>query len=74
MSMLRWVMTPSNGATTLLIELLLVQHLQLRLLRHHIGLRDRDRGLLRLQGLDVDRALLLRSASPASPAARRDPT
>ena len=45
MSMLRWVMTPSNGATTLLIELLLVQNLELSLLGHDVGLRDRRRRL-----------------------------
>jgi len=51
-------MTPSNGATNALIELLLVQHLQLGLLCHHIGLCYRDTSLLRLQGLNVGGALL----------------
>ena len=64
-SMLRWVMTPSNGATTLLIGLLLVQHLQLRLLGHDIGLRDarpRPRCACRVWTSIV--ALLLRCTQP----------
>ena len=41
-----------------LIGLLLVEHLELGLLRRHVGLRNADRGLPRLEGLDVDGALL----------------
>ena len=47
-----------------LIGLLLLQHLQLRLLGHDVGLGDaRPRPRCALQRLDVDRALLLRSPS-----------
>ena len=56
-----------------LIELLLVQHLQLRLFRHDIGLRDRDRGLLCLQGLNVGGALLRGQPALLHQADRRDP-
>ena len=39
---------------------LLTEHLELILLRRHIGLRDANGGLARLDRIDVDRALLLR--------------
>ena len=42
-----------------LVGLLLLQHLQLRLLGHDIGLGDAHRGVVGPQGLHVDRTLLL---------------
>ena len=49
-----------------LIGLLLAEHLQLRLLRRDVGLRDADRGFAaRLQRLHVDRRPAAGSPSPA---------
>ena len=42
-----------------------MQHLNLRLFRDHVGLRNRDRGLLRLQCLNVNGPLLRRQPSLA---------
>ncbi len=53
-------MTPSNGADHALIDLLLVQHPQLRLLRRDIRLRDLDRSVPALKAQPIGIALLRR--------------